>query len=240
MQPKPKGAQVELLDGVTAPMPYMHPEAAKKFRELREVVKLATGFDFLAVCGDVLRTKDFHTTKVGVAEKSWHKTGRAFDYNQGDPRLIVEREDKGGRTYFRTYLKAKSGKKWDFTAAAERLGWQRIPAWTGWHSSWNKREFWHYQYNPQSLTWDEAMRQIYPPATSSRPVLKLNSTGKDVRDMQTALVMLRYLRASEVDGQFGPHTKAALEQFQEDAELKVDGICGPGTWAILNKLVSEK
>ncbi len=37
----------------------------------------------------------------------------------------------------------------------------------------------------------------------------------------------------QIDGIFGPVTKAAVEQFQLDGHLTVDGIVGPATWAAL-------
>ena len=36
-----------------------------------------------------------------------------------------------------------------------------------------------------------------------------------------------------VDGIFGPKTKAAVIQLQEDNGLRVDGIVGPQTWHVL-------
>jgi peptidoglycan hydrolase-like protein with peptidoglycan-binding domain len=37
----------------------------------------------------------------------------------------------------------------------------------------------------------------------------------------------------QIDGIFGPVTKAAVEQFQSSRKLTVDGIVGPITWAAL-------
>jgi hypothetical protein len=159
--------------------PRMHPDAAERFNKLRELVKKGSGIDFLALCGDVLRPANFKTSKDGVATRSWHKTGRAFDYDQTSKALIIVSEPRNGRQYFRTYLRCadQTGKLgvrktlrdyrggssnsyvFDFTAAAEALGFKRIPAWTGWQKNYNRREFWHYQFD-EGLTWDAAMAQL--------------------------------------------------------------------------------
>jgi peptidoglycan hydrolase-like protein with peptidoglycan-binding domain len=41
------------------------------------------------------------------------------------------------------------------------------------------------------------------------------------------------LSDNQIDGIFGPVTKAAVEQFQHDVHLAVDGIVGPATWGAL-------
>jgi peptidoglycan hydrolase-like protein with peptidoglycan-binding domain len=58
------------------------------------------------------------------------------------------------------------------------------------------------------------------------------ATGPTVRWAQYLLVR-RTLSDSQIDGIFGPVTKAAVEQFQHDTHLSVDGIVGPHTWAAL-------
>ena len=151
---------------VKAPMPSLQCDApAVQFRALRQAVAAGAGFDFLATCGDLLRDTNFKSSKPGVADDSKHKAGRAFDYNQGDHRLLVVREPAGGRAYWRTYLLCErqdgscgvrldletenagrvSAYVFDFTAAAEGLGWERVPAQHGWERSPTKREFWHYE-----------------------------------------------------------------------------------------------
>jgi peptidoglycan hydrolase-like protein with peptidoglycan-binding domain len=57
------------------------------------------------------------------------------------------------------------------------------------------------------------------------------ATGPTVRWAQYLLVR-RTLSFNQIDGNFGPVTRAAVEQFQHDAELAVDGIAGLQTWAI--------
>lgn len=169
-----------------APSPKMHPSAAKAFERLRVIVREGSGVDFLAKCGDVFRESAFRSRKDGVADRSWHKTGRAFDYDQTSRSLVIVSEPKAGKEFFHTYLicadqSGTLGVKrtlrdyrggstdafvFDFTAAAESLGFKRIPAWSGWQTKYNRREFWHYQFD-EGLSWDAAMAQIYPKPTGS-------------------------------------------------------------------------
>ena len=66
------------------------------------------------------------------------------------------------------------------------------------------------------------------------PVLKKGSTGDSVRALQILLTGMGYsCGKAGVDGDFGSATENALECFQEDNGLEVDGKCGPKTWAAL-------
>ena len=40
-----------------------------------------------------------------------------------------------------------------------------------------------------------------------------------------------------IDGKFGPNTENAVKKFQQDNQLKVDGIAGPETWGAICKLL---
>ena len=64
------------------------------------------------------------------------------------------------------------------------------------------------------------------------PTISEGATGPTVRWAQYLLVR-RTLRDSQIDGIFGPVTKTAVEQFQRDSHLDVDGIVGHATWAAL-------
>ena len=73
--------------------------------------------------------------------------------------------------------------------------------------------------------------QISAPAAAAAPassggVLRLGSTGHDVKRMQAALRI-------PSDGQFGPGTEAALKKWQSANGLTVDGVAGPKTLAKL-------
>lgn len=236
---------------VQAPTPLMHVEAAEAFNKLRQIVKDGSGVDFLAVCGDIFRPASFRSSKDGVAMRSWHKTGRAFDYDQASSAFILTSEVKGGKQYFRTYLKCadQTGKQgikgqtkdffrkftflgyvFDFTAAAESVGFIRIPAWNGWQSHYNRREFWHYQFTPAGLTWDAAMLQLKGKA---RPVedtvIGKNDRGAQVLAIQKKLVALGLLPENEADSIYGAVTASAVAVFQKQKGLDADGLVGPNT-----------
>jgi len=241
------------LPGVTAPMPMMHRDAAEVFAKVRSEVAVKAGRDFLSRCGDILRPAGFTSKKDGVAQRSWHKTGRAFDYDQTSAALVIVSEPIGGKQYFRTYLKCarQDGSQGellsrkdirgfnvkayliDFTRIAESFGFKRVPAWSGWQKSYNRREFWHYQYT-QGLTWDAAMLQL---RDKFRPVAEkvvgLNDRGDDVRAIQTRLAAKKLLPSKEIDGVFGAITMAAVKKFQAANSLDVDGLVGPLTRARL-------
>ena len=67
-----------------------------------------------------------------------------------------------------------------------------------------------------------------------RPTLRKGDKGEYVTLLQTKLQQKGYdLGSYGIDGDFGSATEKAVKQFQEDHDIKVDGIVGTGTW---NKL----
>lgn len=242
------------LENVKAPQAKMHKDAAAKYNELREIVKTGAGFDFLAVCGDIFRDAGFVSTKDGVANRSWHKTGRAFDYDQDCKNLVIVSEVINGKQFFRTYLKTNnpnlgehrkvkdyrgfyvSENLFDFTAEAFCFGFERIPAWNGWERNYNRREFWHYQFVPKGLSWDAAMLQLRGKSREqSQTVLGLNDRGEAVKELQRQLNRKGLLPAKEIDGVFGIKTLAAVKEFQKRSGLIADGIFGEKTRELLGK-----
>lgn len=59
--------------------------------------------------------------------------------------------------------------------------------------------------------------------------LKSGSTGDGVKWLQWHLYKLGYLKQTDIDGDFGPTTLAAVERYQTDKKLGADGIVGSGT-----------
>lgn len=59
--------------------------------------------------------------------------------------------------------------------------------------------------------------------------------GDDVAVLQRRLGALGF-DAGRVDAIFGPHTKTALDEFQRNAGLTVDGVCGPATLSMFARL----
>jgi TolB protein len=82
------------------------------FRALRARVVLETGIDYLSLVGNTWRPMN-HIPRDGQSRRSYHVAGRAVDINQepfqqeGFPTTIV-REDIGGVTYWRVFIKAKN------------------------------------------------------------------------------------------------------------------------------------
>ena len=63
------------------------------------------------------------------------------------------------------------------------------------------------------------------------PVQQVGSTGENVRSVQ--YLLNAHGAAISVDGDFGPITQSAVQQFQGDNGLQPDGTVGPNTWNAL-------
>ena len=66
------------------------------------------------------------------------------------------------------------------------------------------------------------------PAVTTYKTLRKGDRGKSVISMQEALIKLGYLKSAS-DGNFGTGTKTAVENFQKENGLDVDGIAGAKT-----------
>ena len=65
------------------------------------------------------------------------------------------------------------------------------------------------------------------------------ATGETVKWLQYNLLRQTLSDATQIDGIFGPVTKTAVEEFQNEFHLTVDGIVGPATWGALHGGDSE-
>jgi TolB protein len=116
------------LPGVTAPRPLLSDTTAGAFEALRQRVAAAAGWDFLANL-DYAFVGINDPLPPGFAYDDWLYTGRAFAFSQAGFRagwVEVVREDFGGETYWRVFVRAarQDGSEgepmrerpWDFTA----------------------------------------------------------------------------------------------------------------------------
>jgi len=67
------------------------------------------------------------------------------------------------------------------------------------------------------------------PADPDTPELSNGSTGSEVSSMQTVLKNAG-LYTGTVDGDFGPLTQSAVEAYQTQRGVTVDGVVGDETW----------
>lgn len=66
------------------------------------------------------------------------------------------------------------------------------------------------------------------------PVLRVEAAGPAVSQLQRELQELGYYNGP-IDGGFGAETLAAVERFQSDKQLFVDGVVGQSTWDALSE-----
>ena len=73
---------------------------------------------------------------------------------------------------------------------------------------------------------------INPAESTPEPPLSSGSRGEKVEELQKRLQALGYYDG-EIDGQFGPGTKAAVVDFQKNNGLDTDGLAGTETLSLL-------
>ncbi|WP_025026121.1 phage tail tip lysozyme [Caldalkalibacillus mannanilyticus] len=71
-------------------------------------------------------------------------------------------------------------------------------------------------------------------AVITRPTFKIGSKGQGVASIQKALQNAGF-SPGRIDSDFGSKTDTAVRNFQKAHNLKVDGIVGKDTWALLQK-----
>lgn len=69
------------------------------------------------------------------------------------------------------------------------------------------------------------------------PVIQKGDTGGAVKLLQNILIALDYLDIDSPTGKFQQQTDEAVRSFQEENDLKVDGIVGPKTWDLLGSVL---
>ncbi len=129
------------LDDVETPgWAVLSSKVADSFLALRERVRSETGYDFLSELSDAWRPPSFYSETSDYL--SWHKTGRAVDllmdyYGPYGERVLERvREDMGGETFWRLYLRCRAqdgscgrpltDRTWDLSHEARaRRGWGR-------------------------------------------------------------------------------------------------------------------
>lgn len=72
---------------------------------------------------------------------------------------------------------------------------------------------------------------------ADRATIRKGSRGDDVFWLQQSLAKLGYIIG--IDGAFGPGTQECVKNFQQEHGLADDGVCGPLTWAMLDKATKE-
>ena len=76
----------------------------------------------------------------------------------------------------------------------------------------------------------QAERELF--VATSQPTLRKGDRGKMVRTLHKLLGDKGYTVL--IDGIFGDETLEAVEAYQADHDLRVDGVVGPKTWSALN------
>jgi len=68
-------------------------------------------------------------------------------------------------------------------------------------------------------------------------ILKINSRGSRVKELQEALNKCGFWSHSSITYFFGPITEKAVIKFQKENNLNPDGVVGPKTWAKLTEYI---
>ena len=95
------------------------------------------------------------------------------------------------------------------------------------NGGWNRVGLW------DRVDYTEANTLPDPPE-ETLPTLRRKDKGPYVTLLQTMLAQKGYnLGSAGIDGDYGQATERAVMDFQRDAGLTADGICGPRTWEAL-------
>lgn len=105
--------------------------------------------------------------------------------------------------------------------------------WAGFARGYNGPAYKKYRYHTKMA---EAYARIIKGHVAASPaagMLKMGASGAKVRELQQLL--LRAGQAVNVDGDYGPSTKAAVLAFQKANKLAADGVAGPQTLRALDR-----
>ena len=86
-----------------------------------------------------------------------------------------------------------------------------------------------------STSWTSLVDESYQLGDRTLYLRVPNFRGADVKALQQALNVLGFACGAE-DGVFGPHTEAALQQFQENVGLLADGMAFQDTFRYIERL----
>ncbi|MDO4806700.1 MAG: peptidoglycan-binding domain-containing protein [Coriobacteriales bacterium] len=86
-----------------------------------------------------------------------------------------------------------------------------------------------------SATWIALVDESYKMGDRTLYLRLPNFHGADVRQLQRCLNVLGF-SAGEEDGRYGPHTEAAVKQFQESMGQLPDGMAFPDTFDAIDRL----
>ena len=86
-----------------------------------------------------------------------------------------------------------------------------------------------------NATWVTLVDETYKMGDRTLYLRLPNFHGADVRQLQQCLNILGF-SAGEVDGYFGPHTEAAVKQFQDSIGELADGMAFPDTFDAIERL----
>lgn len=93
---------------------------------------------------------------------------------------------------------------------------------------------WHYWGLQKNVEFD--FSPVPGPDPQTHSTLRRGDKGPEVVEMQEKLMAHgEQLPKYGADGDFGRETQTAVKSFQRSHGLKADGICGPLTWAELDK-----
>lgn len=86
--------------------------------------------------------------------------------------------------------------------------------------------------NNVRLTGEQAQEASLEETSTAEKIIIPETPSKE--DVQAALKKAGYYEGA-IDGKYGPVTKKAIQNFQNDSELNADGKIGPNTWDKLKK-----